>query len=65
MGQKRTAADEYAKAIEAQEKYYHVMCDIGQLVKRTLWLAKKNDEFSAIPILEELDRKYNGVTKSN
>jgi len=32
---------------------------IGQAVKRALWVAEKKDEFMAIPVLQELDAKYN------
>lgn len=32
---------------------------IGQAIKRALWVAERNDEFMAIPILQELDVKYN------
>lgn len=32
---------------------------IGQAVKRALWAAKRKDEFLAIPVLQELNAKYN------
>lgn len=38
---------------------------IGQAVKRALWVAEKKDEFLAIPILQELDAKYNPSAKAN
>lgn len=32
---------------------------IGQAVKRAIWVAEKNNNFMAIPVLNELDAKYN------
>lgn len=32
---------------------------IGQAIKRALWVAEKKDEFMAIPVLQELNEKYN------
>ena len=32
---------------------------IGQAVKRALWVAERKDEFMAIPVLQELNEKYN------
>lgn len=32
---------------------------IGQAVKRAMWVAERNNNFMAIPVLQELDAKYN------
>jgi hypothetical protein len=38
---------------------------IGQAIKRALWVAEKRDEFLAIPVLQELDAKYNPAGVKN
>lgn len=38
---------------------------IGQAVKRALWVAERKDEFMAIPVLQELDGKYNPGGKAS
>ena len=38
---------------------------IGQAIKRALWVAERKDEFMAIPVLQELDGKYNPGGKSS
>lgn len=36
---------------------------IGQAIKRALWLAEKKDEFTAIPVLQDLSVKYGGSVR--
>lgn len=39
-----------------------IKAEVGAAIKRALWVAEKNDEFAAIPILQELSAKYCGTT---
>lgn len=35
--------------------------EIGRAIRRALWVAEKKDEFTAIPVLQDLQAKYGGV----
>ena len=56
---------EMAKTGDVTKTEEALQSAIGQAVKRALWVAKKNDEFNAIPVLTELNAKYNPGGKAS
>jgi len=36
--------------------------EIGRAIKRAIWVAEREDEFLAIPVLQDLSVKYGGIT---
>lgn len=52
---------EIAKTGDVAKTEEALQSAIGQAVKRALWVAERNDEFLAIPVLQDLQAKYCGV----
>jgi len=52
---------ELAKSGDVAKVEEALQSAIGQAIKRALWVAEKKDEFTAIPVLQDLQTKYGGV----